>query len=86
MENRAYLTDGLRRRGFTVLDSAGNFVFAKTPAVSGTALYQALKDKGILVRHFDNPRIREYNRITIGTKEQLDALLCAVDGILEERE
>ena len=84
MENRAYLTEGLRQRGFTVLDSAANFVFAKTPAKGGAALYKALKDKGILVRHFDNPRIREYNRITIGTKEQLDALLRAVDGILSE--
>ena len=85
MGNRAYLTEGLRQRGFTVLDSAANFVFAKTPAKGGAALYQALKEKGILVRHFDNPRIQEYNRITIGTKEQLDALLRAVDKILEER-
>lgn len=84
-ENRAYLTEGLRQRGFTVLDSMANFVFAKTPALGGAALYQALKEKGVLVRHFDNPRIREYNRITIGTREQLDALLCAVDGILEAR-
>ena len=82
-ENREYTAAELRKRGFTVLDSAANFVFAKTPAMDGGTLYRALKEQGVLVRHFDKPRIADYNRITIGTKEQMDALLTALDEILE---
>lgn len=84
MENRAYAANALRARGFEVLDSAANFIFARTKALSGPALYRALKARGVLVRHFDKPRIEDYNRITIGTREQMDALLRAVDGILSE--
>lgn len=85
IENRAYATAELRKRGFEALDSAANFVFARTPAMEGGALYRALKEKGVLVRHFDKARISDYNRITIGTKEQMDALLQALDKILGGR-
>lgn len=85
IENRAYATAELRKRGFEALDSAANFVFARTPAMEGGALYRALKEKGVLVRHFDKARISDYNRITIGTKEQMDALLQALDEILGGR-
>ena len=83
IETRDYTTAELRRRGFEVFDSAANFVFARTNAMDGGALYRALKEKGVLVRHFDKPRIADYNRVTIGTREQMDALLCALDEILE---
>ena len=83
IETRDYTAAELKRRGFEVLPSAANFLFARTGAMDGGALYRALREKGVLVRHFDKPRIADFNRITIGTKEQMDALLRAVDEILE---
>lgn len=84
MDNRAYTTAELEKMGFTVLPSAANFVFATNPHIGGKQLYLRLKDKGILVRHFDKPRLKEYNRITIGSREQMEALLTAVKEILED--
>ena len=82
-ENRAYTVERLREMGFTVLDSKANFIFAMTPKMDGGELYRALKQRGILVRHFDKERIKNYNRITIGSREQMDALLSALTEILE---
>ena len=84
VENRQYTITMLSQMGFDVLPSAANFVFAKHPAIGGKNLYLRLKEKGILVRHFDKPRLKEYNRITIGSREQMDALLTAIKDILEE--
>lgn len=84
VENREYTVAKLTEMGFAVLPSAANFVFAANPNVGGKELYLRLKDKGILVRHFDKPRLKEYNRITIGSREQMDALLTAVKEILED--
>ena len=67
-----------------MLDSRANFVFARTPAVDGGALYQKLKSRGVLVRHFTKPEIAQFNRITIGTRRQMETLLAAVTAILEE--
>ena len=82
--NRAYTTEKLQNMGFTVLPSAANFVFAAHPAIRGKDLYLRLKERGVLVRHFDTVRLREYNRITIGSRAQMDALLDAIQAILEE--
>ena len=82
--NREYTTAALTAMGFSVLPSKANFVFATHPAIRGKELYRRLKEKGVLVRHFDKPRLTEYNRITIGSREQMDALLTAVKEILEE--
>ena len=84
MENRAYTTEALQSLGFEVLPSLANFVFAKSDRIGGEALYLALKRRGILVRHFTKAGISEYNRITIGTKEQMEAFIAAVTSILEE--
>ena len=84
MDNRAYTVAELEKLGFSVLPSAANFVFAKNPAIDGKELYLRLKEAGILVRYFDKPRLREYNRITIGSREQMDALLTVIKHILEE--
>ena len=83
MDTRAWTMQQLTDRGFTVLDSRANFVFASTERINGGTLYKELKKNGILVRHFDAPRIENWLRITIGTPEQMQALMDAVDKILE---
>ena len=83
MDTRAWTMQQLTDRSFTVLDSRANFVFASTDRINGGALYKELKKNGILVRHFDAPRIENWLRITIGTPEQMQALMDAVDKILE---
>ena len=84
-ENRAYTSNALTALGFSVLESKANFVFAKSVQISGLSLYQQLKARGVLVRHFETPRLKDYNRITIGTKAQMDILLQNVREILEEQ-
>ena len=83
MDTRAWTMQQLTDRGFTVLDSRANFVFVSTERINGGVLYKKLKENGILVRHFDAPRIENWLRITIGTPEQMQALMDAVDKILE---
>ena len=84
IETRAWTKQQLEARGFTVLDSRSNFLFASTPRKDGGELYRKLKEKGVLVRHFDAPRIENWLRITIGTPEQMTALLKALDESLED--
>ena len=75
IENRAYTAKELEKLGFSLTPSSANFLFAKHESVSGAEIYAVLKKSGVLVRHFDKSRISEYNRITIGTREQTDRLL-----------
>ena len=84
IENRAYTTAELEKRGFSVLDSRANFIFATHPAIAGKKLYEDLKARGVLIRHFEKPRLSPYNRITIGSKEQMDIMLQKIDEIMEE--
>ena len=56
----------------------------KSNKIGGRELYEKLKDRGILVRHFGNPRICDYIRMTIGTDEQMAVCLDAIRAILEE--
>ncbi len=83
-ENRAYTTAKLRSLGFTVIDSMANFVFARHPALAGADYYQRLKARGILVRHFPGPRLKDFVRITVGSRVQMDALIQATTELLEE--
>ena len=80
--NREFTKNELIESGFEVLDSKANFLFAKTDKISGIRLYEELKEKGILVRHFNEERIKEYNRITIGTMENMKRLIKAIKEIL----
>ena len=84
IENRAWTTGQLRALGFTVLDSAANFLFAGHPRLEGKQLYLQLKQRGVLVRHFDSPRLSNYNRITIGSAEQMQILINTIREIMEE--
>ena len=70
--------------GFEVIPSKANFLFAKSDKISGDELYKKLRENGILVRHFTNERICEYNRITIGTPEDMETFVNTVKKILEE--
>ena len=85
INTRKYTAERLQGLGFYLTDSSANFVFACHPEYDGYDLYAALKTKGILVRHFNMPRISGFIRITIGTKAQMDALLAALADILSER-
>ncbi len=75
----------LKELGFTVLPSDANFLFAKSGKIDGETLYLELKKRGILVRHFTKARIKDFNRITIGTAEQMDCFCRTVAEILEEQ-
>jgi histidinol-phosphate aminotransferase len=83
-ENRRYTVEALKELGFEVLDSQANFILARTNRIEGGELYRRLKEKGVLIRHFNKERISDYNRITIGTKEQMDILLDKVREIFAE--
>ena len=72
----------LRRRGFEVLDSSANFLFAKPNSVDAGWLFEELKKEKIFVRHFNGERIKDYLRISIGTDQQMDCLLQAIDRIM----
>ena len=83
MATREASAKALSEMGFEVLPSQANFLFARYPGADGGALYRALKAKGVLVRHFDAPRIADFLRITVGTPEQMEALFEAIQAILE---
>ncbi len=82
ISERERVTQELKNYGFYVIDSKANFIFAKSDKLSGEKVYEKLRARGVLVRHFKNPKICEFCRITIGSKEQNDALLSAVNEII----
>ena len=80
-ETRDNFAEALKKRGWHLTDSKANFVLAKPPAGEAKELQSALKERGILVRYLGGA-LSEYLRITIGTPEQMQALLAAMDGII----
>lgn len=82
MDTRAFTKEELEKRNFTVLPSSTNFLFAKHVTVSGEEIFEKLREKKIFVRHFGGERIKEYLRITIGTREQMEQMIQALDQIL----
>lgn len=85
MKVREWLKEELKKLGFSFPDSMGNFVFVSHPSFSGAELNRLLKEKGVLVRHFSEPLIADYNRITIGTREQMETLLTAIKEVINEK-
>ena len=76
--SRKALTDELGELGFHVWPSQANFLLVRPPAGDARAIYQSLKERGILVRYFKGPLLDDKLRITIGTDEQNDALVRAL--------
>ena len=85
MEAREYTRGELIKMGFDVTPSSANFLFAKSEKIGGEELYLELKSRGVLVRHFNDEKIKDYNRITVGTKAEMDTFLLAVSEILKEK-
>ena len=83
IETRDLLSKQLQILGFFVLPSKANFLFASHPEHDGKKLHQELREKGILVRHFSDPKIDQFLRITIGTKEECEILIATLSSILK---
>lgn len=81
---REYAQKELKKLGFEMTDSKANFIFVRHNRLSGDEIYSLLRQNGILVRHFTKDRISDYNRITIGTREQMEILVTTLEKILEE--
>jgi histidinol-phosphate aminotransferase len=86
IDSREKLTHSLKKLGFEVLPSQANFIFARHPGKDGEDLALALRARGIIVRHFKQPRIAQFLRITVGTDEQCQALVAALAEILRASE
>ncbi len=84
IENREYTTASLEALGFRVIPSKANFVFAESDKIDGETLYLKLKENGILVRHFGTEKIKNFNRITIGSREEMQTFIKTVRRITEE--
>ena len=82
-ENRAWTAERLRGLGFSMTDSLANFLFVRPGQVSGAAFYRGLKARGVLVRWFDEPRLRDSVRVTVGSREQMEAFVQAAEAVLE---
>ena len=82
IENREYLVEKLKAMGFSMTDSTANFIFAKSDKIPGKELYLKLKEKGVLVRHFDKERLTDFVRITVGNIDEINALLKAIGEII----
>ena len=85
IETRKWTAEKLKEFGFTMTDSMANFLFVRHEKIGGEELYLRLKEKGILVRHFKTDRIKDYNRITVGSRAEMEALVTAIGEIVCER-
>lgn len=79
--SREAVVSGLEKLGFEVLPSAANFIFARHPQRDAAELAALLREQGVIVRHFKQARIAQFLRISIGTPEQNQALLDALQGL-----
>lgn len=84
IKTREWTIKELNKLGFDCTDSLANFVFAKHNDFSGKDVYLKLKENGVLVRHFDKEKLTQYNRITIGSDEQMKTFIETLKKVLEE--
>ena len=82
MAERQLVSKAMQEMGFEVLPSSANFVFARHPQHDAGQLAEALREKGIIVRHFNKPRIDQFLRITIGTHGENQLLLSELDVLV----
>ncbi|RSC27307.1 histidinol-phosphate transaminase [Pseudomonas putida] len=80
IDSRDALVEQLTARGFEVLPSAANFIFARHPQQDAAELAARLREQGVIVRHFKQARIAQFLRITVGTPEMNQALIDALNG------
>ncbi|MCX7841921.1 MAG: histidinol-phosphate transaminase [Clostridia bacterium] len=83
VNTRERISGVLKEMGFKLTDSKANFIFASHPKIKARDLFSGLREKGILVRYFNKPRIDNYLRITIGTDEEMDCMVEALKLLLE---
>lgn len=84
IETREWAKEQLHKLGFDFPDSKANFIFARHKEIAAEDIFAALKQRNIYVRYFKKPRIDNYLRITIGTKEEMEQLMTALQEILQE--
>ena len=84
IETREYTKKALKELGFVMPDSYANFIFVKHPLYDAEVLFKKLREKGILVRYFNKPRINQYLRITIGTQAQMETLVNEITAIIKD--
>lgn len=85
IQTREWVKTELKKLDFVFPDSRANFIFAAHRHMSGAAIFAALRERGIYVRHWDKPRIGDYLRITIGTREEMERLLKALAEIVTKQ-
>lgn len=84
VETREWVKEELTKLGFTYPDSQANFIFATHPDYAARELFEALKEAGIYVRYFASPRIDNYLRITVGTKEEMEQFLAFLKNYMKK--
>ncbi len=82
---RRYTEKALKDLGFSVLPSNANFLFARHNTASGKEIYEGLRQRGVLIRHFQNERIKDFNRITIGSQEEMEEFILQLKALLGEK-
>jgi len=82
MLTRDQTSAALESRGFRVLDSSANFLFISPPNKNAGALFKALSGKGVLVRYWDSDKLNQWLRVSIGTDDEMQTMLGAMDEAL----
>ena len=85
IDTREWTKAELKKLGFSFPDSKANFIFATHESCPAEELFHALRKEKIIVRYFKKPRIDNYLRISIGTQEEMEALIAFLKTYLESR-
>ena len=84
IENRENTKNELRKLGFVGPDTVTNFVFVKHDKIDAKKMCKELKNRGILVRHYSEPKINDYLRITIGTSDEMKQVIQTIKDIMTD--